>query len=69
MILCAQMDLIGIEYLAIDGCKIPSNAAKEHSVTHKEMKKKVNIQWMLYALVHNVEKLLTTDAVIQMGIG
>ena len=31
--------------------------------------KKVNIQWMLYALVHNIEKLLTTGAVTQMGIG
>ena len=40
LMLCAQMDLIGMEYLAIDGCKISSNAAKEHSGTHKEMKKK-----------------------------
>lgn len=40
LMLCAQMDLIGMEYLAIDGCKIASNAAKEHSGTHKEMKKK-----------------------------
>ena len=40
LMLCAQMDLIGMEYLAVDGCKISSNAAKEHSGTHKEMKKK-----------------------------
>ena len=32
-------------------------------------KTKVNIQWMLYALVHNIEKLLTTGAVTRMGIG
>jgi len=31
--------------------------------------KKVNIQWMLYALVHNIEKILTTGAVARMGIG
>ena len=38
--LCAQMDLVVMEYLAIDGCKISSNAAKEHSGTHKELKEK-----------------------------
>jgi len=40
LFLCAQMDLIGMEYLAVDGCKISSNAAKEHSGTHGELKKK-----------------------------
>jgi transposase len=38
---CYQLDLIGLEYFAIDGCKLPSNAAKEHSGTFNEYKKKV----------------------------
>ncbi len=29
--ICHQLDLIGQDYLAVDGCKIPSNASKEHS--------------------------------------
>lgn len=38
---------------AIDGVKLPSNASKRRSGTRA----KVNAQWQLYCLVHNIEKL------------
>jgi transposase len=36
----AQLDLVGGEVFALDGCKLPSNAAKEYSGTFAELKKK-----------------------------
>jgi len=40
LIRCAQLDLIGGETFALDGCKISSNAAKEMSGTFKELENK-----------------------------
>jgi transposase len=37
---CDQLGLIGKEMFAIDGCKLPSNASKEWSGTHAELKRK-----------------------------
>ena len=39
--IAAQGELIGAEMFALDGCKIDSNAAKEQSGTHAEMRKKM----------------------------
>jgi len=39
--ICHQLDLIGLDYLAVDGCKIPSNASKEHSGTFPKYKNKI----------------------------
>jgi transposase len=36
VLVCQEEGLIGHEFLVIDGCKTPSNAAKEHSGTFKE---------------------------------
>ena len=41
LMIAAQGDLIGGEVFALDGCKISSNAAREHSGTQRELKKKV----------------------------
>ena len=41
LLIAAQGDLIGAEVFALDGCKIPSNAAKEHSGTHRELERKI----------------------------
>jgi transposase len=41
LMICAQLDLIGVEQFALDGCKLPSNAAKEHSGTFSEYRKKI----------------------------
>lgn len=40
VMMCDQLGLIGKEMFAIDGCKLPSNASKEWSGTHAELKKK-----------------------------
>lgn len=40
LMVCDSQGLIGGEMFAIDGCKMPSNASKEHSGTHGEMRKK-----------------------------
>jgi transposase len=40
LMVCNQMGLIGREMFAIDGCKLPSNAAKEWSGTHAELSRK-----------------------------
>jgi transposase len=40
VLMCDHLGLIGKEMFAIDGCKLPSNAAKEWSGTHEELTKK-----------------------------
>jgi len=40
LLVCDQQGLLGHELLAIDGCKMPSNAAKEHSGTLNELTQK-----------------------------
>lgn len=40
LLVCDQQGLLGLELLAIDGCKMSSNAAKEHSGTVEELTQK-----------------------------
>ena len=40
LLICDQQGLLGHELLAIDGCKLSSNAAKEWSGTFKELEQK-----------------------------
>ncbi len=40
LLVCDQHGLLGHELIAIDGCKMPSNASKEHSGTLKELSDK-----------------------------
>jgi len=40
LMVCDQEGLIGKEMFAIDGCKLPSNASKEWSGTHNDLKNK-----------------------------
>lgn len=40
LLVCDQQGLLGKELFAIDGCKMPSNAAKEHSGTLDELAQK-----------------------------
>jgi hypothetical protein len=62
--LCDRQGLIGREMFAIDGVKLPSNASKANLRHNKRLdrftlrgRKKVDTQWKLYCLVHNIEKL------------
>jgi transposase len=40
LLICSELDLIGGELFAVDGCKMPSNASKEWSGTFQELEKK-----------------------------
>ena len=40
LLVCSELDLIGGEVFAIDGCMITSNASKEWFGTFKDLKKK-----------------------------
>ncbi len=40
LMVCDEMNLIGKEMFAVDGCKMPSNASKEWSGTRHELRKK-----------------------------
>ena len=40
LLVCDKQGLLGNELIAIDGCKMPSNAAKEHSGTLSELEQK-----------------------------
>ena len=40
LMICDQAGLIGKQMFAIDGCKLPSNASKEWSGTHENLRKK-----------------------------
>lgn len=42
LLIAAQGELIGAEMFALDGCKISSNAAKEHSGTQAQLRKKIS---------------------------
>jgi hypothetical protein len=40
LLVCDQSGLIGKEHFAIDGCKLPTDASKQWSGTHAELRKK-----------------------------
>lgn len=40
LLVCDESGLIGKQHFAIDGCKLPSDASKQWSGTHEELKKK-----------------------------
>jgi transposase len=40
LLYCSELDLLGGTVFALDGCKLPSNASKEHSGTFNDLKKK-----------------------------
>ncbi len=40
LLICHGMNLLGGTYFAMDGCKLPGNASKKWSGTHKELKEK-----------------------------
>jgi transposase len=40
LLYCEELGLIGKEHFAIDGCKLPSNASKQWSGTHEELRDK-----------------------------
>lgn len=53
LLICDDMGLIGKDMFAVDGCKLPSNAAKEWSGTKADFKKKA--EKMEKAMAHILE--------------
>ena len=63
LIRCAQLNLIGGEIFALDGCKISSNAAKEYSGTFSELKKKK--EKLEKMLKHLIDQHISSDTTQQ----
>ena len=40
LLYCEELGLIGKEHFAVDGCKLPSNASKQWSGTHEELRER-----------------------------
>ena len=40
LLYASELGLIGKEHFAVDGCKLPSNASKQWSGTHRELQEK-----------------------------
>jgi len=53
LLYCDELGLIGKEHFAIDGCKLPSNASKQWSGTHAELRhKQQKMEQAARAIVH-----------------
>ena len=64
LLVCDQQGLLGNELFAIDGCKMPSNAAKEWSGTHKELatkRDKIKHLIQYYTNKHQQQDLLDNE--------
>ena len=64
LLICSELDLIGGEYLAIDGCKLSSNASKEWSGTKKQLaQKKEKIELVIKDLLTKHQRTDTTEKI------
>ena len=64
LLVCDEQGLLGHELFAIDGCKMPSNAAKEWSGTHKELAaKRDKIKRLIqhHTMKHQQQDLLDSE--------
>jgi len=58
LLICDEQNLLGKELFAIDGCKMPSNAAKEWSGTFKELEeKRTKIKHLIHHHIKEHKKL------------
>jgi transposase len=63
LLICDEQGLLGRELFAIDGCKMPSNAAKEWSGTMKELEQKRDkLQRQIQHHLNEHKKLDTTES-------
>ena len=60
LLICDESGLIGKKHFAIDGCKLPTNASKQWSGTHKELRKKS--EKLKSAAKRIVDKHLSNDS-------
>ena len=66
LLTCDEQGLLGHELFAIDGCKMPSNAAKEWSGTFKELEGKRNKIKKL--IQHHVNELQCDDDIVHRNV-
>ena len=59
LMICCQSGLVGKQHFAIDGCKLPSDASKQWSGTHKDLRKKS--EKLRKSAQKIVDKHLSTD--------
>lgn len=59
LMVCCQSGLVGKQHFAIDGCKLPSDASKQWSGTHKDLRKKSDK--LRQSAQKIVDKHLSTD--------
>jgi transposase len=58
LLYASELGLIGKEHFAIDGCKLPSNASKKWSGTHKELEEKhKKLEQVAERIVHRHREL------------
>ena len=63
LLICNEQGLLGKELFAIDGCKMPSNAAKEWSGTFKELEQKRDkIKRQIHYHINEHKKLDTNES-------
>ncbi len=63
LLICDEMNLIGKEMFAVDGCKLPSNASKEWSGTKAELsKKKEKMEKAIRQIIARHREMDKTDA-------
>ena len=63
LLICNEQSLLGKELFAIDGCKMPSNAAKEWSGTFKELEQKRDkIKRQIHYHINEHKKLDTNES-------
>lgn len=68
LMVCSELDLIGGDMFALDGCKLRSNASKELSGTHADLlKKKKNTERILRKFIRRHRKCDQRDAANQPG--
>ena len=60
LLICDQSGLIGKEHFAIDGCKLPTDASKQWSGTHAELRKKSDK--MKQAAIKIVNRHISNDS-------
>lgn len=63
LLICDEQGLLGKELFALDGCKMPSNAAKEWSGTFKELEQKRDkIKRQIHHYIKEHKKLDSTES-------
>ena len=70
LLICNEEGLLGGTHFSLDGVKVSSNASKEWSGKHSELRNRqknledVDVEWKLYCMVHNIGKICSLSMAI-----